>query len=310
VRTVFFGTPDIAVPSLLALAEVSEVVGVVCQPDRPAGRGLELAVPAVKKAAIDLGIDVHQPVKVKTGNLDEWIRERAPDLGVVLAYGRILPRKVLDAPRLGCVNLHASLLPAYRGAAPIQWAIINGETETGISLMQMDEGLDTGPVLSTAKLRIEPRDDSGTLSARLAELAAEVVRRDLPRLVGGELSPVAQDEARATLAPPLTRDHGRVDWARNSREIENLVRGLAPKPGAFTTHSGKLLKLLAVARTEAAPRGEKPGTIARADKGGAFVATGDGAVELLVAQMEGKRPLSGRDLVNGRMLKQRDVLGT
>lgn len=309
-RTVFFGTPDIAVPSLLALRELSDVAGVVCQPDRPAGRGLELAVPAVKRAALDVGLEVHQPVKVKTGNLDEWVKARNPDIGVVLAYGRILPKAVLDAPRLGFVNLHASLLPAYRGAAPIQWAIINGEHETGISLMQMDEGLDTGPVFSERRIPIRNDDDAGTLAARLAELAAEVVRSDLPRVVRGELRAVAQDSTRATFAPPLTREHARVDWSRPSRDVWNLVRGLAPKPGAFTTLLGKNVKLLALRESGAAPRGDAPGTVARADKSGVFVATGDGTVEILLAQMEGKKPLHGRDLVNGRALKTGDVLGS
>jgi methionyl-tRNA formyltransferase len=309
VRTVFFGTPAISVPALRALAESTDVVGVVCQPDRPKGRGLELGEPAVKTTARDIGLEVHQPVKVRTGNLDEWVRERKPDLGVVLAYGRILPQAVLDAPRLGFVNLHASLLPAYRGAAPIQWSIIRGETETGISLMQMDAGLDTGPVFLERKIPILPEDDAGTLSTRLAELAAAVVREDLPRLWSGELSAAPQVEERATLAPPLTKEHGRIDWRLTGREIKNLTRGLNPRPGAFTTLSGKTMKILAVEPSGAAPAGGKPGTVVRADKGGAFVATGDGTVELLVAQLEGKKPVRGRDLVNGRSLKEGDLLG-
>jgi methionyl-tRNA formyltransferase len=310
VRTVFFGTPDIAVPALRALAEVTEVVGVVCQPDRPRGRGLELAEPAVKIAARELGLEVHQPVKVKTGNLDEWVRAQHADLGVVLAYGRILPQAVLDAPRLGFVNLHASLLPAYRGAAPIQWAIIRGETETGISLMQMDAGLDTGPVFLEREIAILPDESAGALSARLAELAATVVREEIPRLFRGELTAVPQEAARATLAPPLVKEHGRVDWRLTGREIKNLTRGLNPRPGAFTTLSGKTVKILTVEPSGAAPTGGTPGTVVRADKSGVFVATGDGAIELLVAQVEGKKPLSGRDLVNGRSLKEGDMLGS
>jgi methionyl-tRNA formyltransferase len=217
---------------------------------------------------------------------------------------------VLDAPRLGCVNLHASLLPKYRGAAPIQWAIINGERETGITLMQMDDGLDTGPVYCERRIPILPDDDAGTLSERLAALAATVVREDFPRLARGELVAMPQDSTRATLAPPLEKEHGRIDWGRTSAEIKNLVRGLAPKPGAFTTVATKILKVLAVEPSGAAPASDKPGTVVRADKAGAFVATADGAVELVLAQLEGKKPVRGRDLVNGRALKVGDVLGS
>src|SRR5262245_61527634 len=171
-RTVFFGTPELAVPAFRALAETTEVVGVVCQPDRPAGRGLRLTEPAVKRAARELGIDVHQPVKVKTGNLHDWLGERRVDVAVVLAYGRMLPKAVLDVPGRGCMNLHASLLPRYRGAAPINWAIARGERETGVSLMQMDEGMDTGPVFTMRSIEIGPEETAGELAARIAELSA------------------------------------------------------------------------------------------------------------------------------------------
>src|SRR5689334_20250065 len=191
-RAVFFGTPELAVPSLRALSEVSEVVGVVCQPDRPAGRGLELRQPAVKRVALELGLTVYQPEKVRTGELANWLLERDLDVALVLAYGRILPKPVLEAPRRGCVNLHASLLPRYRGAAPIQWAIVRGEQQTGISLMQMDEGLDSGPVYSRHEIGIGPDETGAELAARLSELAAQVVRADLARVVKGELRAEAQ----------------------------------------------------------------------------------------------------------------------
>ncbi|HEX4336001.1 MAG TPA: methionyl-tRNA formyltransferase [Polyangiaceae bacterium] len=309
-RTIFFGTPDIAVPALQALAETTELVGVVCQPDRPKGRGLELAEPAVKVAARALGLEAHQPVKVKTGNLDEWIAEKGADVAVVLAYGRILPPKVLAAPKHGCMNLHASLLPRYRGAAPIQWAIINGETETGIALMQMDEGLDTGAVFTERRVPILPDDDAGSLTTKLAALAAVVVREDLPRAVRGELSAVPQDSG-ATFAPPLTREHGKVDWAASSKHIADLVRGLSPRPGAFTTIGGRTLKLLGagVGPLLDADQVSKPGTVIRADRGGLWISAGDRAVVLERAQMEGKKAMSGLDLVNGRALRPGDVLG-
>jgi methionyl-tRNA formyltransferase len=310
VRTVFFGTPDIAIPALRALASSTDLVGVVCQPDRPAGRGLELSEPAVKRVARELGIEVHQPVKVKTGNLDEWLRDRSPDVAVVLAYGRILPYAVLAAPKHGCMNLHASLLPLYRGAAPIQWALIRGETETGFSLMQMDAGLDTGPVYCQRKLPISPDDDAGRLGERLAQLGAIVVEEDLPRAVRGELALVPQDSARATVAPPLTREHGRIDWKSDSGSVTNLVRGLSPHPGAFTTLGERNLKILGARPGPSGAPVAPPGTVVRADKGGLWIASLPGTVELTRAQPEGKNPMSGRDLVNGRALRVGDVLGT
>lgn len=308
-RTIFFGTPDIALPALRALAETTDLVGVVCQPDRPKGRGLEVAEPPVKVAARALGVEVHQPVKVKTGTLDEWIRDRDADVAVVLAYGRILPSKVLEAPRRGCMNLHASLLPHYRGAAPIQWAIMRGEQTTGISLMQMDEGLDTGPVYATRSLSILPDDDAGTLSAKLADLAAEVVRIDLPRAVRGELSPVPQDHAAATFAPPLTREHARIDWGAPAKQIVDQIRGMSPRPGAFTTLAGRMLKILA-ARVGPALDAEPPGKVVRADHGALWLATGDCALEIVRAQVEGKKAMGAADLVNGRALRLGDVAGT
>ena len=312
VRTIFFGTPEIAVPALLALAATTELVGVVCQPDRPKGRGLAVTEPPIKLAARTLGIDTHQPVKVKTGDLDEWMKALHPDVAVVLAYGRILPARVLAAPARGCMNLHASLLPRYRGAAPIQWAIMNGETETGISLMQMDEGLDTGDVYTMRRVAILPEDDAGSLSEKLAELAATVVREDLPRAVRGELPRVPQDSALATYAPPLTREHGKIDWHLGGARIVNQVRGLSPRPAAFTKASGRTLKLLgaAVGVPLDAAQAAKPGTVIRADRGGLWVAASDRAVIIERGQLEGKNAMNGTDLVNGRMVRLGDVLGS
>jgi methionyl-tRNA formyltransferase len=310
VRTVFFGTPEIAVPALQALARTTDLVGVVCQPDRPAGRGLELAEPAVKRAARDMGIDAHQPVKVKTGNLDEWLRDRNADVAVVLAYGRILPRAVLDAPRLGCMNLHASLLPRYRGAAPIQWAILRGETETGIALMQMDEGLDTGPVYAERRIPILEDDDAGSLTKKLGDLGATVVVEDLPRAVRGELVALPQDASAATLAPPLSREDGLLPWSEPAKIVVDRVRGLTPRPGAHTTVGGKVLKILTARLAPSGGPVAASGTVVRADKGGLWIAAGEGTVEIVTAQLTGKKPTSGRDLVNGRAVRLGDVFGT
>jgi methionyl-tRNA formyltransferase len=306
-RAVFFGTPEIAVPSLRALHDIAAVVGVVTQPDRPAGRGLEQRAPAVKVLAGELGLELTQPLKVRTGELREWLRARQPDVLVVLAYGRILPVDVLEVAPRGAINLHASLLPRYRGAAPIAWSILRGESETGVSLMQMDAGMDTGPVLSRHALRIGEDETAGELTVRLGELAAEVVRGELPRAVAGELTPEPQNEALATLAPPLEREHGRIDFSRSAPEIKNLVRGLAPRPGAYTSIAGKTLRVSRVRASNRTFEGA-PGTV-HVHGGEPWISTGAGALEIESAQLEGRRVASGRDLVNGRALKPGLVLG-
>ncbi len=297
-------------PALEALNEISQIVGVVCQPDRPAGRGRKLRAPPVKQAALNLNLVVHQPVKVKTGTLHEWLASLAVDMAVVMAYGRILPRSVLDAPRLGCVNLHASLLPKYRGAAPINWCLVQGETETGISLMQMDEGMDTGPVFSRHPLPIAADDDAGTLSDKLAQLAAHVVRADVSRIVGGELPARPQNETAATHAPLIEKEHTIIDWSRPSRMLVNLVRGMSPQPGARTTLRGQSLKVLRLGLSPEEPTTAHPGTICVVPDRRIMITCGDGMVELLRAQPAGRNPQSARDLLNGRALATGDVLGT
>lgn len=306
-RALFFGTPTIAVPSLDALHALAEIVGVVCQPDKPAGRGLALTPPPVKVRAAELGLEIVQPAKVRTPELAAWARERAADFALVIAYGRILPKAILEAPRLGCWNLHASLLPELRGAAPITWAIARGAAETGICLMQMDEGMDTGPVLARRALPIDPRDTAGSLSEKLGALAAEVVREDVPRALRGELAPVPQDHARATMAPMLEKEHGRVDWSRPAADVDRHVRAMTPWPGATARlPDGRALKLL---EARPADGSGAPGLVLRADKRGVVVACGEGALAIERAQVEGKRPALPADLVNGRVLAQGAVLG-
>jgi methionyl-tRNA formyltransferase len=308
-RAVFFGTPSIAVPALRALTQVAEVTAVVCQPDRPSGRGLKLSAPPVKDAALELGLSVHQPTKVRTGELAAWLREQAADVALVMAYGRILPGDVLSAPRRGAMNLHASLLPRYRGAAPINWAIVHGETESGVSLMQMDEGLDTGPVYSRHVLALDATETAGSLAERMATLAAHVVRADLSDAVLGKLTPEPQDETRASHAPLIERHHLQVDWTRDAAAIERLVRGMAPRPGAFTLLGGKVLRLHEVRPQPAPmPSGAAPGTVSILGRR-AVIATGSGTLELLQAQLEGKKVLSAGDLINGRVLTEGLRLG-
>ena len=307
-RAIFFGTPEIAVPALRALSEVAEIVAVVSQPDRPAGRGLQLAAPAVKQAALALGVTVHQPKAVKTGALATWVRQHSVDVALVMAYGRILPVDVLSAPRVGSLNLHASLLPKYRGAAPIQRAIIAGERETGISLMHMDEGMDTGAVYHRAAIPIAPDEDAGRLAERLSQLAAEVTRHELPRAVSGELVAVPQDHALASYAPPIDHELRNVDWNQSAASIACLVRGLSPRPSAITSVRGKHLKLLEVQAIDA-DRVLEPGEVALRGPE-LLVGTGQGAIVVLRAQVEGKRVASGRDLVNGRVVGPGDRLGS
>jgi methionyl-tRNA formyltransferase len=308
-RAVFFGTPQIAVPALRALTQVAEVAAVVCQPDRPSGRGLKLAAPPIKEAALELGLSVHQPTKVRTGELASWLREKNADVALVMAYGRILPRDVLDAARRGAMNLHASLLPAYRGAAPINWVIVRGEAKTGVSLMQMDEGLDTGPVYSRHALDLTETETAGSLAERIATLAAHVVRADLAAAVDGKLPAEPQDEALASHAPLIERHHLQVDWGQSALDIARLVRGMAPRPGAFTLLGGKVLRLHEAKPTAGPmPVGAAPGTVSILGKR-ALVATGQGTLELVNAQLEGKKALMAVDLINGRVLTEGLVLG-
>lgn len=315
------GTPEFAVPCLDALVEVcrsrsGDVVGVVCQPDRPAGRGMQLTPPPVKVRAQALGLEVIQPTKIRDGSLSAWIRERQADVALVVAYGRILPRDVLDAPKHGCLNVHASLLPKYRGAAPITWAIVRGERETGVGLMRMEEGLDTGGVYAEAKVAIDPDETAGELSARLSRLAADLVRASLVDTVEGRRPIRPQDDAQATLAPILKKDDGVVDWSKPARAVHDHVRGMSPWPGATTTLPGdkrlKVLRTRVADVTIATPVERAPGAIVLADKTGVFVACGEGGretIELLEAQPEGKRAMAARELVPGRVLAAGVQLG-
>jgi methionyl-tRNA formyltransferase len=289
---------------LRALCDVADVVRVVTQPDRPAGRGMKLAPPPVKQLALERGIEVVQPTKVRTPEFAEQLHALHADVALVVAYGRILPAAVLQAPRLGCVNVHASLLPSLRGAAPIQWSIIRGDARTGVCLMQMDEGMDTGPVLSCAALDIGPEETAGELSPRLSQLGADLVHSDLPRYLRGELTAVAQDHARATLAPLLEKTHGLVDWQRSAREIHDLVRGTHPWPGAYTHLDGARIKLHRARVLVADGQHGEPGAVLRADRHAIEVACGSGVLAIEELQPEGKRRMSAAEFCAGTRLQQ------
>ena len=308
-RALFFGTPDIAVPSLDALVELAEVVFVVCQPDKPVGRHQVLTAPPVKVRATALGLPLEQPVKLRTGEFGAKVKAANADFAVVIAYGRILPSDVLEGPRLGCLNLHASILPKYRGAAPIQWAIAQGETETGITLMKMDAGLDTGPMLETWTLSIGEDETAGELAPRLGELAARAVREGIPRFLRGELEEKKQDDAAATLAPILTKDHGTIDWTKPARSVHAHVRGMNPWPLGQTSLRGKRVLVHRTTLVQGATSTAAPGTVILADKSRVVIACGAGALELTQVQLEGKKPMRGADWFLGRGVAEGDVLG-
>jgi methionyl-tRNA formyltransferase len=302
-RALFFGTPDFAVPALRALHEVATISLVVTQPDRPKGRGMKLAPPPVKQLASELGLPVLQPTKVRTPDFAASLREHHADFALVIAYGRILPKAVLEAPRLGCLNVHASLLPKLRGAAPIQWSVVRGETETGVCLMQMDEGLDTGPVLSCERLSIAPDETAYELSLRLSALGAQLVREQLPRLLAGQLVATPQDHARATLAPLLSKDDGAVEWSRPARDLHNLVRGFSPWPGAFTWLHGTRLKLLSTQVCDEHTKHSTPGELLALSRDGIDVACGEGSLRLIELQLEGAKRLRAAEFSAGRRLE-------
>jgi methionyl-tRNA formyltransferase len=301
-RTVFMGTPRFAVPSLAALAEKADVTLVLCNPDRPAGRGRSMASPPVKEAAARRGIPVFQPEKARHPDAVARIAAEAPDLIVVAAYGHILPKSILDIPRLGCINVHASLLPKYRGAAPINWAVARGETVTGITIMRMDAGMDTGPMLHVREMPIGEEDTAEALFSKLSLLGAEALREALRGLREGTLDETPQDAALATYAPMLKKEHGRIDWSRPAREVRNLVRGMAPWPSAFALHAGKALKVLSSAVAGESGEAGEPGEFVALGREGIAVACGEGVLRLRVVQPEGGKAMDAWAYAQGRRL--------
>ncbi|MDB4970064.1 MAG: methionyl-tRNA formyltransferase [Myxococcales bacterium] len=300
------GSPEFAVPCLDALLATEEVVAVVTQPDKPAGRGLGLQPPAVKVRALSAGVPVMQPASVRKPPFLDELRALAPDLAVVVAYGKILPPEVLAVPRHGCLNVHASLLPKFRGAAPIQWAVIRGERETGVTLMQMDVGMDTGDMLLTRALPIDDWVTSGQLHTRLAPLGAELLAEGLQRLKAGTLERIKQDDTRATMAPMLTKDTGHVDFGAGARAVRDLVRGCDPWPTAYTTIDGDVLKLF---RPKIVSGRGEAGLVLGADRDGLLVACGDDAIAFGELQLPGKKRMGAQALLAGRAIPTGARLG-
>lgn len=308
-KIIFMGTPEFSVGALKSLYNAGhEIVAVFTQPDKPKGRKRELTPPPVKVEAQNLNIPVFQPNSVKTEEAADLVESFNADVIVVVAYGKILPENILNATRLGCINVHASLLPRHRGASPIQWSIVVGDEVTGVTTMQMDKGLDTGDMLLSAQTPITADDDGGTLHDRLSVMGAELIVETLEKLELGEISPKKQDETLSTYAPIITREMGKIDFSKSATEIHNLVRGFTPWPAAYTYFGGKRLKVL---KTEVAPinTNEQPGTVIFCDKK-ILVACGEyTAIELKELQLEGKSRMSSETFLNGAHIEKGETFG-
>jgi methionyl-tRNA formyltransferase len=306
-RVVFMGTAELACASLEALCRApgGKVVAVVTQPDKPKGRDLKLLPTPVKVVAMEHGLPVHQPVKARAPEFVDQLRQLAPDLIVVVAYGQILPQAILDIPKFGCLNVHTSLLPKYRGAAPIQWAIFNGDDETGVTIMRMDAGLDTGDMIAETRTSIADTDNAQTLHDRLAKLGAELLVRTIPEYVAGRITARPQPPEGASYARKIAKDDGRIDWSKPAREIWNLVRAFTPWPGAFTYLPGegatKILKIWDAAVEEHAFK--TPGEVLEAGKFGILVACGEHALRVLELQLESGKRLTAQQFFSGHDLK-------
>jgi methionyl-tRNA formyltransferase len=296
-RVVFMGTPEFACPTLQKLIDRGDLIaGVVTQPDRPKGRGQHLMPTPVKELAERYSIPVYQPPKVRDPEFVEFIRSLAPDVIVVVAFGQILPKSLLEIPTMGCINVHASLLPRYRGAAPLNWCIVNGETETGVTTMQMDVGLDTGPMLLKRATPLDGDEDITSLHDRMSVMGAELLSETLDGLAAGTATPQEQDGSQSCYAPMLKKEDGRIDWDRDARSIHNQVRGLAVWPGAYTYLDGLVLK---VYRTGIADGSGQPGIVLRADKNGIEVACSQGSLIIGELQLAGKKRLDAASFLAG-----------
>ena len=307
IRTVFMGTPEFALDTLQGLIDAGlNLVGVYTQPDRPKGRGNKLAAPPIKELALQQELPVFQPLKLRAPEPVAELQTLAPDLIVVVAYGQILPQAVLDIPKFGCINVHASLLPKYRGAAPINKAVVDGETETGVTTMLMDVGLDTGDMLIKKSVVIGPDETAGQLYARLAKVGREAMDETIVRLLDGSLIAEKQDEALTSYAAMMKKEDGLIDWHKPATEIHNQVRGLAPWPGAYTSLDGETLKISGSMLADGA--GE-PGTVLSADSNGVLIACGEGAVRIAELQLPGKKRLAAADFLRGQPLPTGKRLG-
>ena len=310
-RIVFMGTPDFAVGSLQALAEAGkyEIVSVITQPDRPKGRGRQMLMTPVKEYALSQGFEVHQPQRVKTPEFVAQLRDMNPDLIVVAAFGQLLSQEILEMPKYGCINVHASLLPKYRGAAPIHYAIMQGEEESGVTIMQMDIGMDTGDMLKKVTVPIGENMTMGELHDELKVKGAKLLLEVIEDIEAGKALPEKQNEAEATYASLLKRDMEKIDWSKAATDIHNLIRGFNPAPGAFTKlPDGKNLKIWGSRLTDKSTTAEA-GTVIEVTKHSFFVACGAGVLEIVEVQPESKKRMAAQVFINGRGVQVEDVLG-
>lgn len=307
-KIIFMGTPDFSVPALNALAEQGhQMLAVVTQPDKPRGRGKAVQMTPVKEAALELGIAVYQPVKVREEGFLRQIEAMKPEVIVVAAFGQILPQRLLDIPKYGCINIHASLLPKYRGAAPIQWVIIDGEKETGITTMQMNAGLDTGDMLEKLVVPLDPEETGGSLHDKLSAAGGKLILSTLDKLEKGQLVPVPQTEENTCYAKMLDKALGNIDWNQDAERIERLIRGLNPWPSAYTGLEGKTLKLWQAKVVEADYAGE-PGQVVKAGKNELFIKTGKGILSVLSLQLEGKKRMDTGAFLRGYPVSEGTIL--
>ncbi|MGC9329990.1 MAG: methionyl-tRNA formyltransferase [Candidatus Hinthialibacter sp.] len=299
IRTIFLGTPEFAVPTLKAMiaAPDIELLSVVTRPDKPAGRGKKIQAPPVKLLAAEIGLEVYQPPSLKNEPALDWLQNKNPDALVVVAYGGFVPTPIRETPPLGCINLHPSLLPKYRGAAPIQWAVMNGETITGNTTMHLSDGWDDGDIIYQEIEPIYPEDCFGTLSERLSQKGGDLIVRSLLDLAAGDAPRLPQNDAEATLAPLIKNDDAQIDWNRPAGEIHNLVRGLNPTPSAFTFFEGKRWKILRTAVLPESPG--PPGTILGTEFNTIRISTADSVLEILELQPEGKKPMTASSFLRG-----------
>ncbi|MEI7816264.1 MAG: methionyl-tRNA formyltransferase [Desulfuromonadales bacterium] len=307
-RTIFMGTPDFACPTLQKLIEHGQnIIAVVTQPDRPKGRGQKLMPPPVKELAEKNSIPVYQPFKVRDPDFVEIIRKLNPEVIVVVAFGQILPKALLDIPRYGCINVHASLLPRYRGAAPLNWCLINGETETGVTTMLMDVGLDTGDMLLVQKTQLDDNEDIVSLHDRMASMGAALLMETLERVAAGDIVPQAQNNADSCYAPMLKKEDGLINWHEDARAIHNRVRGLAVWPGACTVIGDQVLKIF---RSRVGEGIGEPGTVLQAAKGCFEVACQTGSLFLHELQLAGKKRLDSSSFLSGCSVSEGTLLGS
>lgn len=307
-KVVYMGTPDFAVGPLEAIIKAGhDVTAVVTQPDKPKGRGKEMAMSPVKECALQYNIPVLTPVKIKEAEAVDELKQYPADIFVVAAFGQILSEEILNMPKFGCINIHASLLPKYRGAAPIQWSIIDGEEETGITIMQMDKGLDTGDILFQKRVAITAEETGESLFDKLALTGAEFVVEALERIEKGDVHPIKQDDEKSSYAKMLTKSVGKIDWSQSAIVIERLIRGLNSWPSAYTTYKGKQLKIWS-ATVEPHEAGE-PGTVAKVSKDAVYICTGEGALALKEIQLEGKKRMTTKEFLLGRSFTEGEKLG-